>query len=188
MHISIIKYCWQGTILELCQKVPNNSVKPLTKDLITWKFFSRWNWTFSENINSAFETWQKVRGWGKPPIPLTFLCPYSEQTNPAIRAPDPLPFNSIYDSSQVKFPGKCWKVWSLSLVWKSSLLLNTSYLLPKATLDVKTFEGDFAEWVMSSWLPYSTYLYLDFHLFHDKGKRTQQGNLLGHVWRNKCNF
>ena len=31
-----------------------------------------------------------------------------------------------------------------------------------------------------SWLPYSTYLYLDFHLFvfHDKAKRTQQGNLL----------
>ena len=31
----------------------------------------------------------------------------------------------------------------------------------------------------TSWLPYSTYLYLDFHLlFHDKAKRTQQGNLL----------
>ena len=30
-----------------------------------------------------------------------------------------------------------------------------------------------------SWLPYSTYLYLDFHLFHDEAKRTQQGNLLG---------
>ena len=30
-----------------------------------------------------------------------------------------------------------------------------------------------------SWLPYSTYLYLDFHLlFHDKAKRTQQGDLL----------
>ena len=33
-----------------------------------------------------------------------------------------------------------------------------------------------------NWLPYSTYLYLDFHLFlfvfHDKAKRTQQGNLL----------
>ena len=35
-----------------------------------------------------------------------------------------------------------------------------------------------------SWLPYSTYLYLDFHLFHEKiyniwyYKRTQQGNLL----------
>ena len=29
----------------------------------------------------------------------------------------------------------------------------------------------------NSWLPYSTYLYLDFHLFHDKAKRTQQGNL-----------
>ena len=33
-----------------------------------------------------------------------------------------------------------------------------------------------------SWLPYSTYLHLDFHLFlfvfHDKAKRTQQGNLL----------
>ena len=34
-------------------------------------------------------------------------------------------------------------------------------------------------WVHVSWLPYSTYLYLDFHLFHDKAKRTQQGNLLG---------
>ena len=31
----------------------------------------------------------------------------------------------------------------------------------------------------TSWLPYSTYLYLDFHLlFYDKAKRTQQGNLL----------
>ena len=30
-----------------------------------------------------------------------------------------------------------------------------------------------------SWLPYSTYLYLDFHLFHDQAKRTQQVNLLG---------
>ena len=38
-----------------------------------------------------------------------------------------------------------------------------------------------------SWLPYSTYLYLGLHLFHvpfvhvfpDKAKRTQQGNLLG---------
>ena len=30
----------------------------------------------------------------------------------------------------------------------------------------------------TSWLPYSTYLYLDFHVFHDKAKRTQQGNLL----------
>ena len=29
-----------------------------------------------------------------------------------------------------------------------------------------------------SWLPYSTYLYLDFHFFHDKAKRTQQRNLL----------
>ena len=34
-----------------------------------------------------------------------------------------------------------------------------------------------------SWLPYSTYLYLDFHLlycvvFHDKAEITQQGNLL----------
>ena len=29
-----------------------------------------------------------------------------------------------------------------------------------------------------SWLPYSTYVYLDFHLFHDKAKRTQQENLL----------
>ena len=27
----------------------------------------------------------------------------------------------------------------------------------------------------SSWLPYSSYLYLDFNLFHDKAKRTQQG-------------
>ena len=28
-------------------------------------------------------------------------------------------------------------------------------------------------------MPYSTYLYLDFHLlFRDKAKRTQQGNLL----------
>ena len=42
----------------------------------------------------------------------------------------------------------------------------------------------------TSWLPYSTYLYLDFHLlFYDKAKRTQQGNLLGHcldrhfLWR-----
>ena len=37
-----------------------------------------------------------------------------------------------------------------------------------------------------SWLPYSTYLYLDFHLFHDKAKRTQQGNLLisYHSWKN----
>ena len=36
---------------------------------------------------------------------------------------------------------------------------------------------------MPSWLPYSTYLYLDFHLlFHDKTKRTQQGNLLGTSW------
>ena len=31
---------------------------------------------------------------------------------------------------------------------------------------------------MTSWLSNSTYLYLDFHLFHDKAKRTQQGNLL----------
>ena len=31
-----------------------------------------------------------------------------------------------------------------------------------------------------SWLPYSTYLYLGFYLFHDKAKRTQQGNLLRH--------
>ena len=33
------------------------------------------------------------------------------------------------------------------------------------------------------WLPYSTYLYLNFHLlfeFHDKAKRTQQGDLLVH--------
>ena len=29
-----------------------------------------------------------------------------------------------------------------------------------------------------SWLPYSTSLYLDFHLFHEKAERTQQGNLL----------
>ena len=29
-----------------------------------------------------------------------------------------------------------------------------------------------------SWLPYSTYLYLDFHLFHDQAKRKQQGDLL----------
>ena len=30
-----------------------------------------------------------------------------------------------------------------------------------------------------SWLPYSTYPYLGFHfVFHDKAKRTQQGNLL----------
>ena len=42
----------------------------------------------------------------------------------------------------------------------------------------------------ASWLPYPTYLYLDFHLlFYDKPKRTQQGNLLGHcpnrlfLWR-----
>ena len=28
-----------------------------------------------------------------------------------------------------------------------------------------------------SWLPYSTYLYLDFHVFHDKAERTWQGNL-----------
>ena len=35
----------------------------------------------------------------------------------------------------------------------------------------------------TSWLPYSTYMYLDFHLlFHDKAKRTQQGNLLGTSW------
>ena len=40
-------------------------------------------------------------------------------------------------------------------------------------------------WGTPSWLPYSTSLYLDFHLllfvvhvFHDKAKRTQQGNLL----------
>ena len=32
--------------------------------------------------------------------------------------------------------------------------------------------------VVGSRLPYSTYLHLDFHLFHDKAKRTQQGNLL----------
>ena len=30
-------------------------------------------------------------------------------------------------------------------------------------------------WIPPSWLPYSTYLYLDFH---DKAKRTQQGDLL----------
>ena len=30
------------------------------------------------------------------------------------------------------------------------------------------------------WLPYSTYLYLDFHLFHDKAKRTQQGKRTAH--------
>ena len=35
------------------------------------------------------------------------------------------------------------------------------------------------QWTETSWLPYSTYLYLDFHLlFHDKAKRTQQGYLL----------
>ena len=34
-------------------------------------------------------------------------------------------------------------------------------------------------WGWDSWLPYSTYLYLDFHLFHDKAKRTQQGDMLG---------
>ena len=28
-------------------------------------------------------------------------------------------------------------------------------------------------------MPYSSFLYLDFHLFHDKAKRTQQGDLLG---------
>ena len=46
-------------------------------------------------------------------------------------------------------------------------------------------------WSDLSWLPYSTYLYLDFHLcvclcvsfvFHDKAKRTQQGNLLVRPW------
>ena len=31
-----------------------------------------------------------------------------------------------------------------------------------------------------SWLPDSTHLFLDFHLFHDKAKRTHQGNLLLH--------
>ena len=40
---------------------------------------------------------------------------------------------------------------------------------------IKKLQG----WPTTSWLPYSTYLYLDFHLFHDKAKRTQQGDLLG---------
>ena len=48
---------------------------------------------------------------------------------------------------------------------------------------VHTSEGYCGRYVRPSWLPYSTYMYLDFHLlFHDKTKRTQQGNLLGTSW------
>ena len=37
-------------------------------------------------------------------------------------------------------------------------------------------------WDSTNRLPDSFYLYLDFHFFHDKAKRTQQGNLLGQHW------
>ena len=43
-------------------------------------------------------------------------------------------------------------------------------------------EGYCGRYDEPSWLPSSTYIYLDFQLFHDKAKRTQLGNLLHWTW------
>ena len=52
----------------------------------------------------------------------------------------------------------------------------------------RRLQGDRVSGVMPSWLPNSTYLHLDFHLFHDKAERTQQGNLLRPASLSYCTF
>ena len=57
------------------------------------------------------------------------------------------------------------------------VVLYVGHTHVQAILDQKKLTG-LAGGVRYSRLPYSTYLYLDFHLFHEKAKRTQQGDLL----------